>query len=194
MSMQILMRRPTAAEVISFEDKRRAARRPRKDDEEALGALYDGGSKELAACAISHTPEQVEAILDESPGVIDRLADEFRRLGGAGERVTTDPDGVPADIKASMGKRALAYRYGARLVILRKMSRGEYESFRAEEHDANFFAQADKIARACILSPDAGELPTALDQHPYLTLTLGQELLRLAMGRAEVRVGKSAAS
>ena len=123
----IALRAPTEIEAIRFEDRHRASRRKAADGEVVEGALYDNGLEEVLACVTSHKAAELhpadDGLLSDSPGVYERLCDEFRRLGGGALSLCDSPDAITEDIRLSYGRKALGFEYGGIKLVLRTMRR-----------------------------------------------------------------------
>lgn len=193
----ITMRAPTEAEAIAFEDKRRAARRPRAEGEQVTGGAYDNGIEELLACVVSPAKDVLnvdDGWLALYPGVADRMAEEFRRLGGYHLQLALDAEAVSETHRANYGRRALGYSYGDVKLTARRMTWAEYNAFQANRTPENFWVLLAAQGRLCMLSHQDKEQEALLAGRPYLAMELGAALLNAAMGVAESALGKSASA
>ncbi len=76
-------------------------------------------------------------------------------------------------------------------VIVRPPTRAEYRRFRALAMDEKKRADAvERLARDCVLWPDADGLDELLERRPALTEVVGGELLKLAGFAEEVEIKK----
>lgn len=191
----IVLRAPTEAEAIAFEDKRRYHRRPQQPGEEMAGGVYDSGLKELLACTI----EPVASVLDPDdgwlarwPGLIEEMAAQFRRLGGDLIPVVEAPELIKDPGHVAMGWRAIGLRVGAAEVVCRRITFPEYNAFQAALAGDNLYSLVAKIGKDHLLSHRGeGEADRLWAQHPYLSQRIGLKLLDLAHGRAEAAQKKS---
>ena len=191
----ITMRAPTEGEALAFEDKHRAARRPRSSGEQVTGAVYDNGINELLGCVTS--PDRKVLDVDDGwlslyPGIADRMIAEFRRLGGYHIALQPCPEAIDAQTLGNFGRRALGFAYGEVKLCARRMTWPEYNAFQANQTGENFWASLAAQGKACLLSHQGDEVEKLLLGRPYLAMDLGLKLLDHAMGVAETKAGKSA--
>lgn len=191
----IAMRTPTQAEAIAFEDKLRAARRPRAATEQVLGGAYDNGLQQLFACVLSPDAKVLDVDdgwLADCPGIFDRMKEEFRRLGGYALDCVPCPEAIDDTARKNFGRKALGFEYSGQRIVARRMSYPEYNAFQANQTGENFWALLDAQGQACLVSHQGeGDLDRLLAGRPYLMMTLGIKLLDVAMGVAENAAGKS---
>lgn len=190
----ITLRAPTEVEALAFEDKHRAARRPRASGEQVTGAAYDNGINELLGCVTS--PDRKLLDVDDGwlslyPGIADRIMKEFRRLGGYEIPLLPCPEAVDGPTAANFGRRALGFSYGDVKLCARRMTWPEYNAFQANQTGDNFWASLAAQGKACLLSHQGAEVDKLLLGRPYLAMDLGLKLLDHAMGVAETKAGKS---
>lgn len=185
----IVMRPPTEAEATAFEDKRRAHKAPKADDEQVVGGIYDSGLKELLACAVEPKAEVLDpddGWLARWPGLFDAMAKDLRRLGGYHVALVDAPAAVKEPAHVAMGWRAKGYTYGGVDLVLRVLTFPEYNAFTAQLENDNLYALAVKMGKSHLLSHQGdGEADKLFAAHPYLAQALGIKLLNLAQGRAE---------
>ena len=194
----ILLRCPTEAEAIAYEDKRRAARRPRAENEQVTGAVYDNGLNELLSAVVEPKREVLDVDdgwLSLYPGVQDRMANEFRRLGGYALDAVDCPDAVSDKLRADFGRRVIGLEYGGQKLAIRRMTYPEYTALAANDDGTNLYKLLAQLARSCVVShADAGEdraLSRLFEGRPYMAQTLGLKLYELAQGVADAREKKS---
>ena len=191
----ITLRAPTEIEAIRFEDRHRASRRKAADGEVVEGALYDNGLEEVLACVTSHKAAELhpadDGLLSDSPGVYERLCDEFRRLGGGALALCDSADAITEDIRLSYGRKALGFEYGGIKLVVRKLSWAEFQAFIVEREDGNTWATLAKFGKRCMLTPTE-DLGALWDRFPYLAMTVGAKLYDLAQGAVDTKLGKSA--
>ena len=145
----IALRAPTEIEAIRFEDRHRASRRKAADGESVEGALYDNGLEEVLACVTSHKAAELhpadDGLLSDSPGVYERLCDEFRRLGGGALALCDSADAITEDIRLSYGRKALGFEYGGIKIVVRKLSWAEFQAFIVEREDGKYLGDPGKV-------------------------------------------------
>lgn len=193
----IILRPPTEAEAVRYEDKRRMARRPRAAGEQVTGALYDDGREELLACVVTPSKQELEADdgpLELYPGVLDRMAETVRKLGGYYVDPVDCPEAVSEELRAKFKRRALGFEVGGIKVVCRRITSAEYSAFMANlaAGGAGFWDGLSKFGRSCLISHQGeGEQDQLFSGRPYLSMNIGAALYQAAQGVAETAAGKS---
>lgn len=190
----IELRKPTPAEVLAFEEARRALEAPGAG---AIGGL-DDGRETIAACVTNMSPEAAAAALRKYPGLIrHKLRAAFRTVGECGLGLEQDPAAITHEHRKVFAAQDLVgLRCFGAAVVLRPLSPERYVLMekRAARDAVGFGIPQTELAgigKEHMVAPAPGpEQDTLLTEHPYLALDLGELLVKLASGNENATLGK----
>lgn len=192
---ELVLRRPTAAEVVAFEEARRVLDAPL----EATGGMaagLDDGSEQIAACISNHSPESARAVLRRYPALIDfGLTEAFRVAGLDWADIERDDEAVTLDLRKQLGPDCIGLRVASQPLVLRPLSPERYLLMRKRKVSAVVrhnvpIGELASLGREHIASPAGEAAEKLLSERPYLAINLGRILLDEARGDQDRLLGK----
>lgn len=193
----VVLRRPTEAEVIAFEEARRQLLAPVAPD--APITSLDNGRETIRACITNMTPEAASQLLRKYPGIVKRyLVEAFRIAGQAGDGFERDPSVVTLEQRKTYSDvQLVGLRCFGAPVVMRGISEErhtliEIRSARDAVGVGVPFPEVAALGRELMVSPKAesDEGKALLAEHPYLAVDLGRLLMEMASGRDADLLGK----
>lgn len=191
----VVLRRPTEAEVIAFEEARRLLLAPLPP--EAPITSLDDGRDTIRACITNMAPDASQQLLRRYPGIVKRyLVQAFRKAGEMGEGFERDAASITHEHRKTFKDVELV---GLRCfdvpVVLRAISEERHtlvEIRTARDGVSVPFSEVAAVGREHMISPKAesDEGKALLAAHPYLAVDFGNLLLQMASGRDADLLGK----
>jgi hypothetical protein len=100
-------------------------------------------------------------------------------------------DALLATLQSKHGKHLAWYADDQFVFVAKRPPRKDYLKFKADVGDeAKRIYATEDLCRACLVHPDAQAFDAALEEIPGIADKLGEQLVLLAVGGEQARVGK----